>query len=100
MWPGMPAGWRQRVRPQDVDAKKIMRRKPVNRMLSGLGQEEEMPTDIVTLLQEFYKSYRGVAPTIEFLGSHPWLALTLLAGAMIAGGAVGGYIGAGYRTGK
>lgn len=51
--------------------------------------------NIITQAQEVLASAK---PAVDFVGRHPWLSLTLLVGAIIAGGAAGGYIGAGVRS--
>jgi len=66
--------------------------------LQGLGETQQL--DLLTMLDDVRDSFTNIKPTIDFLGSHPMLTLTLLMTAIIAGGAVGGYIGAGYKTGK
>lgn len=56
--------------------------------------------DILTAVRTLYGAYVGVEPLVTFLGSHPVVTLSMLMLAILAGGAVGGYIGAGLRTTK
>ena len=78
---------------------------PVGRkILVQLGQEKERPSpeeiDIVSAVKAMYGGYLDAEPFIEFAGNHPVLLTTLLIGAVILGGSIGGYIGAGLRTVK
>ena len=68
-------------------------------MFSGLGQvKDETPVGIVAQIQALFEGYKSLKPFVDFLGDHPVLAFSLLMVSVIAGGAIGGYIGAGLRT--
>jgi len=64
--------------------------------VAGLGSEA--PLDLVGMMKDMYSGYLDMAPTIDFFGNHPIMTLTLIMAAIVAGGAVGGYIGAGYKA--
>ena len=66
--------------------------------IAGLGQEK--PLDLIGMMRDMHEGYLDLAPTIDFWGNHPVMSLTLLMAAIIVGGAVGGYIGAGYKAEK
>lgn len=98
---------------------KISRSKPVSRISFpsgpgsrwmprgirlGLGQAPVRTpaesVDILTAVRTLYGAYVNVEPLVSFLGNHPMMTLSMLMLAILAGGAVGGYIGAGLKTAK
>jgi hypothetical protein len=66
----------------------------------GLGQEEYQPVDILAVVRDLHRGYSNVEPLTDFVGAHPWTTFALFFIAILAGGAAGGYIGAGLRTKK
>ena len=68
--------------------------------IAGLGLEPAGSTDLVGMMKDLHAGYVDLAPTIDFFGNHPLMTLMLIMGAIVVGGAAGGYIGAGYKTGK
>jgi len=63
--------------------------------LSGLGATEP------SLLDQFKATSDTIAsvkPFLEFVGNYPMVAFSLLMMAIVGGGALGGYIGAGMRN--
>lgn len=64
--------------------------------LSALGQEA--PVDILGVVRELHEGYQNISPITNFIGAHPFLAISSILLSILAGGAVGGYIGAGMRT--
>ncbi len=63
----------------------------------GFGQEYE-PVDILSVVKDLHRGYTNVEPLTDFIGEHPWLTFTLFFLSVIAGGAAGGYIGAGLKV--
>ena len=72
--------------------------------LFPVPEKGELPAvedvDIITAVRAIYGGYLDAEPFIDFAGNHPILLTTLLLGAIILGGSIGGYIGAGFRTVK
>lgn len=64
---------------------------------AGLGQAPE-PFDLQKSIKDISATVTSIRPTAEFVGAHPYLTASLIFAAIIAGGAVGGYIGAGERA--
>ena len=65
--------------------------------IAGLGAEAGS-LDLIGMMRDMHEGYLDVAPAIDFFGNHPITTLMLVMGAIIAGGAAGGYIGAGLRS--
>ena len=61
--------------------------------LAGLGQAE--PFSLTQTMRDAAETIEAVKPIALFIGDHPVLATTILILTIIAGGAVGGYIGVG-----
>ncbi len=67
--------------------------------LGGMGQYQAGGEgDILGAARSISQMYESMKPMIDFIGGHPWKALAILTFGIIAGGAVGGYIGAGLRV--
>lgn len=65
----------------------------------GLGQfQPGGEADYMGALRSISDMYESMKPLIDYLGSHPWATIGMLLTAIVAGGAVGGYIGAGLRA--
>ncbi len=69
--------------------------------LAGLGKIGGLGAAEPTLLDQFKATSDTIAsvkPFLEFVGNYPMVAFSLVMMAIIGGGALGGYIGAGMRN--
>ena len=61
---------------------------------TSLGQEY---IDVMAVVRDIHRGYKNVEPLTDFIGNHPWLSVSLAMIMILAGGAAGGFIGAGLR---
>lgn len=67
--------------------------------VQGMGQYQAGgQADYLTSIKSLADMYESLKPLIDFLGEHPWVTVGLVMSAIISGGAIGGYIGAGVRA--
>jgi hypothetical protein len=79
--------------PDYVDETPVARPRNMAGLLAGLGAE---PT-LIDQVKETADTIKSVAPFLEFVGAYPMVTIALLMAAIVGGGALGGYIGAGTR---
>lgn len=65
----------------------------LTRKPAGMGE-----LTLLEQVKETAETVKSIKPILEFVGNYPMLTLSLLMAAIVAGGAAGGYIGAGYRA--
>ncbi len=65
---------------------------------SGLGETSSSSTSLLDQVKETADTIASIKPLLEFVGNYPMIAFSLVMLAIVAGGAAGGYIGAGYKT--
>lgn len=65
----------------------------------GMGQfQPGGEGDYLASIKSIGDMYSALKPLIDFLGAHPWITMSFFAMAIITGGAIGGYVGAGIRA--
>jgi len=68
--------------------------RPVGRRFVGMGETEP---GMVEQIRTIYQGVSSLDPLIKLVGEHPWVTITMAMIAIMAGSAVGGYIGAGAK---
>lgn len=86
------------VRRTIPDAQPAERPRGAPNWLAGLGNLGTTEPSFMDQIKDTADTIASVKPFLEFVGNYPMVAFSLVMMAIIGGGALGGYIGAGLRN--